>query len=499
MNIRRSGVLLHITSLPSVFGIGDLGPEAYRFADFLAEAGQRVWQILPLNPTISICGNSPYCSYSAFSENPLLISPELLARDGLLSSSDLDDRPAFPVDRVDYERVIEYKTRLLARAFERFKTMGARDRELDTFCSENAHWLDDSTLFAALKEQSGGMAWNEWSPDLRDRAEGPLQEWKDRLADRILAEKFLQYLFYRQWSSLKKYCNGKNIQIMGDVPIYVSYDSADVWANPHLFRLDNERNPLFVAGVPPDYFSATGQRWGNPLYDWERLAETGYAWWVRRLECNMKLFDLIRLDHFRGFVAYWEIPSSEQTAMNGKWVEAPAVDFFNTLLKHFPSLPIIAEDLGIITLDVKQVMKAYGFPGMKLLLFAFGDDKPTNPYLPHNHVRNSVVYTGTHDNNTVRGWYRIEAGQEEKARVARYVGRPVDEERVHWEFLRLAMMSVANLAVIPIQDILGVGEEGRMNTPAVTYGNWSWRLAPGRISRSLTDNLLEVTRFYGRA
>jgi 4-alpha-glucanotransferase len=496
---RRSGVLLHVTSLPSVYGIGDFGPSAYDFANFLCDAGQSIWQILPLNPTSDVCGNSPYCSYSAFAGNPLLISLELLVEDGLLHGSDVEVRPQFRSEKVEFEAVTQYKKQLLWTAFERFKSEPVRRFDFDVFYEQNKDWLDDYALFVSLKERFGGVAWSEWPIGERDRNEHALSFWRDELKDRILFEQFLQYLFFKQWLSLKTYCNKKNIQIMGDIPIYVSFDSADVWANPVFFKLDENKRPALVAGVPPDYFSATGQLWGNPVYDWYALRERRYSFWLKRMEHNLKHFDLVRLDHFRGFVGYWEVPATETTAINGEWVEAPAREFFNTLLKRFPYLPIIAEDLGTITPDVREIMISYEFPGMKLLHFAFGDDLPTNPYIPHNHSINSVVYPGTHDNNTTKGWFRKELGDQERERLFQYLGRVVHEDEVHLEITRLALMSICNTAIIPMQDILGLGEEARMNLPSVAHGNWEWRLEAQHLSPTLAEKWLRMTRLYGRA
>jgi 4-alpha-glucanotransferase len=367
------------------------------------------------------------------------------------------------------------------------------------FSHENAYWLDDYALFAAFKEHANGAPWSTWQTDVRQRNGAVLQEWLKKLADRVLAEKFFQYLFARQWSALKRYCNQKNIQIVGDLPIYVSYDSADVWGNPDFFQLDEELRPAFVAGVPPDYFSVTGQLWGNPVYRWEVLKENSYRWWIQRFDHNLRLFDVIRLDHFRGFVGYWAIPGSETTAVNGKWEPAPAQDFFAALLKRFPFLPIIAEDLGVITPDVREIMTRFGFPGMKVLQFAFGNDLPTNAYAPHNHNRNAVVYTGTHDNNTTKGWFRNELDEKGRARLARYLGRKVEEWEVHWELIRLAMMSVSDMTIIPMQDVLGLEEGARMNLPSVAQGNWDWRLLPEQLTPELAHQLAEMTRLYGRA
>ena len=495
---RGSGILLHMTSLSSPFGIGDLGPEAYRFADMLAETKQSFWQILPLTPTNPAYGNSPYQSVSAFAGNPLLISPELLVRDGLLEESDLEDLPTYPEGRVDHAIVATYKDKIFTQAAERFarKSDHYGYRE---FCFQNVSWLDDFALFQALKSHFSGKIWTEWAPEVRDRQPEALQSLKRELHDKIGRIKFFHYIFFQQWLSLKAYCNERGIQIFGDIPIYVIHDSVDVWANPELFELDDNKKPFVVAGVPPDYFSETGQLWGNPLYRWDRLRESGYDWWLRRLERNGKLFDFVRVDHFRGFVGYWEVPAGETNAINGRWVEAPAEDFFNALLRRFPRLPIIAEDLGVITPDVREIMHRFELPGMKVLLFAFGDDSATNPYLPHNLPRDCVVYTGTHDNNTTRGWFEREATPETKKRLFRYLGREVPTEEVHWELIRLAMMSAAKMAIIPMQDILGLGEETRMNRPSTTKSNWQWQLLPGQLTPSLAERLREMTEVYGRA
>ena len=492
---RGSGILLHITSLPSAHGIGDLGPWSYEFADFLSEAKQSFWQILPLNPTVAACGSSPYHSSSAFAGNTLLISPDSMVEEGLLTEGDIKPAPYFEKKEVDYPKVISYKEKIFNKAHERFKR--SREDEFEKFCSENSSWLEDFALFAALRVHFGRV-WNEWPSKIRDRQLKALQKLKNQLHDRIEREKFLQYVFFKQWFSLKSYCNDKGIQIIGDIPIYVDFDSADVWVNSGIFKLNGEKRPSFVAGVPPDYFSSTGQLWGHPVYRWDVLKELGYAWWIRRIEHNLKFFDLVRIDHFRGFVAYWEVQAGEKTAVKGRWVEAPAEDFFAALRERFSSPPIIAEDLGIITPDVREMINRLGFPSMRVLLFAFGEDLPTNPYAPHNHVKNSVVYTGTHDNNTVRGWFEREATPEDKKRLFRYLGREVSAQDVHWEFIRLAMMSVANMVIFPIQDILGLDEKARMNQPAIVEGNWRWRLLPEQLTPALARKLSEMTEIYGR-
>lgn len=500
MKRRGCGVLLHITSLPSSYGIGDLGPWAYKFADFLAETKQSFWQILPLNPTDSAHGNSPYNSVSAFANNTILISPECLVQDGFLEKNDIENPPLFPKHTVHYHDVTRYKRQLFCRAHEHFKKNHTNryTYEYERFCRENSNWLEDFALFVALKDHFQGKVWSEWPEEIRDRKPEPLETLRKQLENKIGMEKFLQYLFFHQWSALKNYCNDRNIHLIGDIPIYVCYDSADVWAHPRLFKLDERKQPVSVAGVPPDYFSTTGQRWGNPVYQWDILKETRYAWWIQRIKQNLSLFDMVRIDHFRGFVAYWEVPSSEKTAINGRWTEVPVEDFFTTLFKHFPSLPIIAEDLGTITPDVREIIHRFEFPGMKLLLFAFGWNLSTNPYAPHNHVKNCVVYTGTHDNNTVRGWFENEIPQEDKERLFHYLGREVPGQEIHWELIRLAMMSVANMVIVPMQDVLGLGEESRMNRPSITEGNWLWRLLPEQITPSPVQKFRGMTEIYGR-
>lgn len=497
MKRRGSGILLHITSLPSAYGIGDLGPVAYKFADFLAETKQSFWQILPLNPTDPAYDNSPYHSISAFAGNPMLISPEFMVRDGLLAKADVETLPNFSKGRVDYDAVIAYKKRLFHLAYQRFKKAG--NYEYERFCSENSHWLEDFALFISLKARFDGKVWSGWSSEIRDRQPEALQSSKKGLRDRIAMEKFLQYVFSQQWSSLKHYCNQKGTEIIGDIPIYVDYDSVDLWTNPEIFKLNEDKKPFFVAGVPPDYFSETGQLWGNPVYRWDVLKETGYDWWVQRMQHTLNLFDVVRVDHFRGLVAYWEVPAGEKTAINGRWVQAPVEDFFNALLKRFSHLPIIAEDLGLITPDVREVIDRFQFPGMKVLLFAFGEDYPMHPYLPHTYEKHYVVYTGTHDNNTIRGWFEREAKPEDKKRLFRYLGREVPVQDIHWEFIRLAMMSIANVAIIPMQDILGLGKEARMNRPATADGNWRWRLLSKQLTPQLSRRLLKMTEIYGRA
>jgi 4-alpha-glucanotransferase len=494
---RTSGILLHISSLASVFGIGDIGPAAYQFVDFLSAAKQSLWQVLPLNPTDGIYGHSPYSSISAFAANTLLISPQLLAGDGFLRREDIEPIPDFSKERVDYAAVAAYKANLFDKAFGNFKSR-ADKKAFKQFCALNINWLDDFAFFVALKDYYKGIAWCNWPSGVRDRNPKYLSALKKELWERIERERFLQYVFFKQWQALKEYCKQKHIELIGDIPIYVSYDSADVWANPEYFKLDKEKKLISVAGVPPDYFSKTGQRWGNPIYRWDALKKKQFSWWIERIAHNLKLFDSIRIDHFLGFVNYWEIPVGEETAVGGKWVKAPAVDFFKVLLRHLPHLPLIAEDLGLINNEVRKLMRQFGFPGMKVLMFAFGEDLPTHPYLPHNYIENCLVYTGTHDNNTVRGWFDHEASQEAKKRLFSYLGHEPLAEQIHWEFIRLAMMSVAKTIIIPMQDVLGLGANARMNIPSTTLGNWQWRLLGHQLSDAIAGMLAQMATLYAR-
>ncbi len=498
MDTRGSGILLHITSLPSRFGIGDMGPGAYAFADFLQSSGQGFWQVLPVNPTQMIHGNSPYSAISAFAGNTILISLEQMVSDGLLAEEDMGDVPDFPNDQVDYAGVTTYKQRVLETAARKFRSNTARRPDYDRFVSSSAHWLDDYARFLVLKGKFENAVWSDWPSEYRDRQPEAMRRTDKDFADSIESIRFQQFVFYSQWTTLREYCNSHGIRIIGDIPIYVNYDSPDVWTHPARFKLNESRKPVSVAGVPPDYFSETGQLWGNPVYNWKVMQENRYSWWVDRLAHNLFLFDLVRIDHFRGLVAFWEVPSGEKTAKNGKWMPVPTADFLDTLQSKFPELPVIAEDLGEITPDVYEIMDRYGFPGMKVLLFAFGDDPWKNPYAPHNHVPNSVVYTGTHDNNTVRGWFETEATKEDKGRLFNYIGRTVTAENVVWVYIDMAVRSVANWAIIPIQDILNLGADARMNRPSTAEGNWGWRLSPDALTRDVADRLRGITEETGR-
>ncbi|MBN2058282.1 MAG: 4-alpha-glucanotransferase [Candidatus Saganbacteria bacterium] len=496
--MKKSGILLHISSLPSSYGIGDLGPEAYRFADQLKRAGQSVWQILPLTETMRAGGNSPYHGLSAFAGNTYFISPDLLLEAGWLKHSDLKPRPRFPKDRVDFDAMYTYKDRLFSAAYERFKQQRPPAR-FKQFCLDNAAWLDDFALFKALKVNFGDRNWAAWPKKIRERDKTALAKASQDLAGLVTKQKFLQYLFFQQWSALKNYCHKQGIKLFGDMPIYVEHNSVDVWQDPEIFQLNENGRPVFVSGVPPDYFSKTGQLWGHPVYNWQALKQTRFAWWIERVAQNLRLFDLIRIDHFRGLVAFWQVRAGAKTAAKGEWIEAPVNDLLDALKKHFSELPLVAEDLGIITPDVKQVMEHYNIPGMRVLVFAFGEDNPWHPYLPENYLSGCIAYTGTHDTNTVRGWFDEEATRKERNRVFKYLGKRVSEREISWEFIKLVLNSRAELAVIPVQDVLSLASEGRMNMPAQAFGNWQWRLRPGQFKPALIKKLARLTRISGRA
>jgi len=503
---RASGVLLHPTSLPGRFGIGELGPAAYAFADFLAAAGQRLWQMLPLGPTGY--GDSPYACYSAFAGNTLLISPEQLVEDSLLDANQLANPPAFPIERIDFSAVHSYKDSILQNAFSAF-TSGAApnlDAPFAEFCEQHALWLEDYALFRALKDDHGGIAWNEWEAELVARQPAALLSARARLREEIEAQKFYQFLFFRQWFALKSYCHEREIQLVGDIPIFVAHDSADVWTSPDQFKLSETGSPLVVAGVPPDYFSATGQLWGNPLYNWDQMRADGFAWWINRVKATLEIFDIARIDHFRGFAACWEIPGGDKTAERGSWVPAPGRELFTAIRNALGQVPIIAEDLGVITPDVESLRDDFGFPGMRILQFAFSSDTK-NIDLPHNYHKNVVVYTGTHDNDTAVGWFSSVAG-EGSTRDAQQIERErefclkyldTDGAEIHWDFIRAAFASVANTALVPLQDVLGLGTEARMNLPNSTEGNWAWRFAAGALTDDIASRLKELTELYGRA
>jgi len=505
---RKSGMLLHVTSLPSAFGIGDLGPGARTFVDFLQSSCQHVWQILPLNPTETHYGSSPYSSTSAFAGNPLLLSPAMFFQEGLVSKEDALKTHAFEQRRVDYQHVTQYKQGLFRSAVNNSLKKRHHAWKYDQFCEENAFWLDDYVLFEALKEQFRGEAWSRWPAEIRKRQPDALESAKRRLIERIEEKKRVQYLFFWQWKELKEYANNRNIQIFGDLPIYVNYDSADVWAHQELFKLDKSGAPVTLSGVPPDYFSVTGQLWGNPIYRWERMKERGFGWWMERIAHNLKLFDMIRIDHFRGFVDFWEVAAGEPTAVNGGWVQGPREDFFKILLDRFSCPPIVAEDLGQITQDVHALRDRFQFPGMRVLQFGFSSAKGSEYHRPHNYVENCVAYTGTHDNNTLIGWLEEDHSssrnskketREEKKSALAYVGvRGRRSQDVHWYFIRALMMSCARLVIVPMQDYLGLGSKGRMNYPSVPDGNWEWRFLQDELTPGLSERISACTKLYGR-
>lgn len=494
---RAAGVLLHPTSFPGRYGIGDLGQQAYAFVDFLVNSGQSLWQVLPLGPTGY--GDSPYQSFSAFAGNPLLISPDLLVQDGYLAAEAVADVPAFPAHEVDFGWVIPYKTALLQQAYDCFKGKAtAVQREAyAAFCAQQAEWLEDYALFMAIKthhvDHEGGV-WNTWPRDIAMRQPAAMRDWSEKLADEVEMHKFLQHLFFQQWLSLKQYANERGVRIIGDIPIFVAFDSADVWANRDLFFLDDAGNATLIAGVPPDYFSETGQRWGNPLYRWDRMAKQEYAWWKKRLSMCFTQADIVRIDHFRGFEAYWEIPATEPTAVVGQWVKGPGMHFFETLEKDMGALPLIAEDLGVITPEVEALRDRFDFPGMKILQFAFGGERNSN-FLPHNYTPNSVVYNGTHDNETTVGWYK-NAEDWEKDHVRRYLS--IDGRDIAWDMIRLSHMSVSDMSVVPMQDLFSLGNEARMNFPGKVGGYWKWRFQPHMLLPHIGSRLRELTALYGR-
>jgi 4-alpha-glucanotransferase len=501
---RASGILLHPTSLPGRFGIGDLGDKAYQFADFLVASGQSLWQVLPLGPTGY--GDSPYACYSAFAGNTLLISPQRLFAEGWLSQDDLD-QISVASSRVDFGHAHDSKERILRKAYENYQTKtdsGSRSA-FETFVDQNQSWLDDYALFRALKSAHGGAAWHEWEGPLAFREEAALRHAREKLNDEIQAHKFFQFLFFSQWFALKAYCNERGISLIGDIPIFVAQDSADVWTNPAQFKLDSNGIPTVVAGVPPDYFSSTGQLWGNPLYDWDRMLADGFKWWIERVRASLQIVDIARIDHFRGFTACWEIPGGDNTAERGRWVEAPGRELFTAIRNALGQLPIIAEDLGVITPEVEKLRDEFGFPGMRVLQFAFSGDA-NNIDLPHNYHKNCVAYTGTHDNETTVAWFRSVVGagstrteaeiNAERGFCKKYLQTRGDE--IHWDFIRAVLASVANTAIIPLQDVLGIGSEGRMNLPNSTEGNWSWRFAADALTNTHSERLRDLAETYGR-
>ncbi|MEW6507049.1 MAG: 4-alpha-glucanotransferase [Bacteroidota bacterium] len=497
MKIERSaGILLHPTSLPGKFGIGDLGPEAYNFADFMKSAGQTLWQVFPLGPTGY--GDSPYQSFSTFAGNPLLVSPELLFRDGLLDKSDLENPPAFDPHKIDFGKLIGYKTSLLRKAYEKFLRMNHNiDDECGDFCKHNSFWLEDYSLFMAVKSYHNGIAWLQWAEDIAFRKESAVKSWKEKLIKDVNYNKFVQYVFNKQWKKLKEYTHNAGIKIIGDLPIFIAYDSSDLWSNKEQFTVRENGSLEFVAGVPPDYFSETGQLWGNPLYKWKVMEKDNFCWWQKRISKLLELVDIIRIDHFRGLDAYWEIPGEADTAINGRWVKAPGEKLFNTIKKNLGDVPIVAEDLGVITSSVETLRDKFEFPGIKILQFAFGENMEKK-FLPHNHIKNCIIHTGSHDNETTRGFFESEkkkgSGIYEWAQnYLNYYG-----DNIVFELIKTAYASVSNIVVIPMQDILNLGNEARMNIPSTLGGNWVWRFTWDQISENLAATYKELTVLYER-
>jgi len=497
---RAGGILLHPTSLPGPYGIGDLGPQAYRFVDWLESTGCKLWQVLPLGPTGY--GDSPYQCFSAFAGNPYLISFDALIEDGLLTKNDFADMPDFSASRVDFGLLIPWKLDLLQKAFSRFASASEGLRKsFEYFSAENASWLDDYALFMALKEANGGGAWSDWQKNIRTRKKTAMDRARKENAESVLRYSFYQFLFFRQWNKLRAYANERDIQIIGDIPIFIAYDSADAWANPELFFLDENRLPTVVAGVPPDYFSPTGQLWGNPLYRWDVHKETGYVWWLERFRAVLKLVDIVRLDHFRGFAGYFEIQAGQPTAEQGRWVPGPGSDFFKVMDERLSDgsstpeieLPIIAEDLGLITPDVVALRDEFRLPGMKILQFGFVS--PKDPFLPHNYPANCVAYTGTHDNDTACGWFES-APAVERDFALRYLN--TDGSDFAWDLIRGVWSSVAVYALAPMQDLLSLGTEARMNFPSRLGGNWGWRMQESDLNEALASRMRELNELYYR-
>ncbi len=504
---RSSGILLHPTSLPGAHGIGELGAEARRFLDFLRDAGQKIWQVLPLGPTGY--GDSPYQCFSAFAGNPLLIDLDELVKEELIPGASLPfGADAFTEDAVDYGAVLAWKLPLLEQAAQEFEAHASPgDRQqYEAFAHRHATWLDDFAFYMALKKEHGGVTWTRWPRPVALRDPAELERSRERLAPQIFAHKFAQYVFFREWERLRTACAERGIRILGDAPIYVAHDSADVWSNPGLFRLDENGNPAVVAGVPPDYFSATGQLWGNPLYRWDVMARDGYAWWIERLRATLRMVDMIRLDHFRGFEAYWEVPAGESTAQNGRWVKGPGAQFFEAVEAALGKLPLVAENLGVITPEVEAIRERFGYPGMAILQFAFGTDPQGPDFRPHNYPRERVAYTGTHDNDTTVGWWKssdaaTSTRSEDDIRREREATRAylaTDGAEIHWTFIRAVVASVADVALFPLQDVLGLGNAARMNLPGRPSGNWRWRFRRDMLRPELAARLRKMAQMYDR-
>jgi 4-alpha-glucanotransferase len=496
---RKAGILLHISSLPGGYYIGDMGPEAYKFVDFLVLSGQTYWQILPINQVIKNKAYSPYSPVSAFAGNTLLISPELIKDLGLIEKLPVKKR-FFNNSQVDFERAELLKGQILDKAFKNF-TEGKHTelyKEFDQFCLEEKYWLNTYSLFITFKSLNNYNPWNLWETKYKNRDEDAIKWAQENYAEQIESIKFSQFLFLKQWKSLKEYCNRNGIKIFGDIPIYIGFDSADVWSHPEYFKLNRQKGPLGIAGVPPDYFNDTGQLWEMPVYNWDVNKRAKYDWWIERVRKNIQLFDLLRIDHFRGFSDFWEVPATEKTAINGKWVKGPGKDFFDALKNEFHELPFVAEDLGEIDQPVYDLRDRYHFPGMSVLMFTFGDDTSYSVHSPHNFRPNTVAYTGTHDNNTVKGWYKNEIGKKQKMRINLYAGRKISSSGISRELIRLAYQSVAKLVIVPMQDILGLGIKARMNIPSVEKGNWGWRLTKKQLRKKNIKTLRKWAEIYGR-
>ena len=491
---RSSGILLHPTSLPVKFGLGSLGKEAFDFVDFLIITKQKLWQVLPLGPTSY--ADSPYQSFSSFAGNHMLIDPDKLVENGLLNKSDLDVKTSLKEDKVNYGKAIKLKETLFRKAYKNFvdSYYGVEKAKFEIFCERNKLWLEEYALFMALKKNFNGKPWNEWDLDIKMREFPALKGYREKLSEEINYHRFLQFIFFKQWYELKSYANINNIKIIGDIQIFVAYDSCDTWADPEIFFLDEGRNPTKIAGVPPDYFSSTGQLWGNPLYNWEKLKAQDYKWWIRRLAATIELVDLVRIDHFRGFAAYWAIPYGSKDAINGVWEKGPGEDLFNAIRTELGQLPIIAEDLGFVTPDVEKLRDTFNFPGMKIIQFGF-DSTEGSPYIPHLFPINCVAYTGTHDNDTIVGWYE-KAKSQDKDYVKEYLN--TDAKDIAWDLIRLTLASTAIMVVIPLQDILSLGSEARMNIPGIACGNWQWRYKKDQLNGDVKQKLTRLTGIYKR-
>jgi 4-alpha-glucanotransferase len=503
---RTSGILLHPTSLPGKFGIGDLGVEAYRFVDFLRNSGQHLWQMLPVGPTGY--NNSPYQCHSAFAGNPLLISLEKIAEEGLLDQADFKNAPAFPEYSIDFVSVYKFKSRLLQKAYTSFETDATLQQKeaFDTFCLQNTDWLPTYASYMAFKEINNLKAWYTWETGIRKYQHSLLREWRGKFEAQISFQEFQQYMFFKQWTNLKSYCHQNDVLLIGDLPIFMALDSTEVWSRPDMFYLDETGLPTIVAGVPPDYFSKTGQLWGNPVYRWDVMKSENYAWWIERLETIFRLFDKVRIDHFRGFEKYWAIPAGDKTAERGYWLPGPGRELFETIITKLGNVPIIAEDLGVITPEVEELRDHFGYPGMRVLQFAFSGDTKQNVHMPHLFKQNCIVYTGTHDNTPVLGWFRgedlgetmqnVDERRKEANMALKYLG--TNGKEINWDFIRLAFESIADTAIIPLQDVIGLGNAARMNTPGTVEGNWIWRYSDNMITENMEERLKEITYLSGR-